>query len=243
MLVDPCCPRIHRHRLQLREILAGGWYAGWNPPIESAKFGCSPHFTRIAICPEIGYPWMIESCRAASSENVLFGKSSVPAIDRLILTSGVVRLRQQALDLAEEHNTGPGSSRMIPISAGDQRRRPPPELRQRPEHVVPLRAPGTPSPRSRMIVGAFSIRVLREQQVLRPPRDARASASASLSTVRLIPTSPPTPFSVNPNPSWIGVNSAEITMTNEKPTAWHLRLDQPERLDRDAVRSSSIAPL
>src|SRR4029077_3505833 len=31
------------------------------------------------------------------------------------------------------------------------------------------------------------------------------------------PRIPPTPFSVNPNPSWIGVNSAEMMMMNENP--------------------------
>ena len=65
----------------------GGWYAGWNPPIDSAKFGCSPQRTRSAICPETGYPSITESCRAASSEKLLFGKSSCPAIDMFNLTS------------------------------------------------------------------------------------------------------------------------------------------------------------
>ena len=68
-----------------------------------------------------------------------------------------------------------------------------------------------------MIVGAFAIRFFGNSRF--SDRPSRTSFPSSLLLiVRLIPTSPPTPFSVNPNPSWIGVNSAEITMTNEKLT-------------------------
>ena len=40
-------------------------------------------------------------------------------------------------------------------------------------------------------------------------------ASAVVSMPRLIPTIPPTPLSVKPNPSWMGVNWAEMMMTKE----------------------------
>ena len=43
------------------------------------------------------------------------------------------------------------------------------------------------------------------------------SASALTKIVRLSPNSPPTPFSVNPKLSWIGVNSAVIRISSEKP--------------------------
>jgi hypothetical protein len=38
---------------------------------------------------------------------------------------------------------------------------------------------------------------------------------ASLTKSRLIPHIPPTPFSVNPKPSWIGVNCTLMTIKNE----------------------------
>lgn len=45
------------------------------------------------------------------------------------------------------------------------------------------------------------------------PAPYRAVRSASASTRRFIATSPPTPFSLKPSPSWIGRNCAEITAT------------------------------
>ena len=43
------------------------------------------------------------------------------------------------------------------------------------------------------------------------------SASAFTKIVRFKPNSPPTPLSVNPKLSWMGVNSAVIRMSSEKP--------------------------
>jgi PncC family amidohydrolase len=48
MLADPCCPRSNAIGCSFGKSF-GGWYAGWNPPIDSAKFGCSPHVNRNAI--------------------------------------------------------------------------------------------------------------------------------------------------------------------------------------------------
>ena len=41
--------------------------------------------------------------------------------------------------------------------------------------------------------------------------------STSSNMLRLIPASPPTPFSEKPKPSWIGVNSTVTMKRNEKP--------------------------
>ena len=52
--------------------------------------------------------------------------------------------------------------------------------------------------------------------------------------VRLTPSSPPTPISVKPKPSWIGANSAVMMMSSEKPAlpsgSFVLRI--ADRLDR-----------
>ena len=96
--------------------LGGGVYAGWKPPIEKTKFGWSPQVTRIAICPDTGNPLITESCRAASIENVLFGKSSSPSIERFSLTSAASGFGSRHFTSPRITTTGPGISRMIPIS-------------------------------------------------------------------------------------------------------------------------------
>ena len=55
--------------------------------------------------------------------------------------------------------------------------------------------------------------------------------------MRFSPSSPPTPFSVKPKPSWIGVNSALMTMSSEKPAlaVRQPRLEQPDRLERELI--------
>ena len=45
------------------------------------------------------------------------------------------------------------------------------------------------------------------------------SPSATGSSVRLIPSSPPMPLSVNPKPSWIGVKLA-VTLTSIENRSW-----------------------
>jgi len=56
-----------------------------------------------------------------------------------------------------------------------------------------------------------------------------ASPSAWSSTLRFTPRSSPTPTSVKRKPSWIGVNSAMMTMTKEKPGSPQVHAGGPLR--------------
>ncbi len=94
-----------------------------------------------------------------------------------------------------------------------------------------------------MIAGAFATTFFGNSRFSVRPATTSARR-ASLLTVRLIPIRPPTPLSVNPSPSWIGVaNSVEITMTNENPPPGSFVSISPNALIEMLYASSSIAPL
>jgi hypothetical protein len=54
-----------------------------------------------------------------------------------------------------------------------------------------------------------------EEERARGCRSRTPDWSAVTETARWMPQRPPTPVSVKPKPSWIGVNSAEMTIRKE----------------------------
>ena len=128
----------------------------------------------------------------------------------------------------------PGISMMTPSDRLTSVGVPQPSLAIGPMRKVPC-CGGKNVRRSLMIRGALATTscgniTLRSRSVRTP------STSAGRFIVRLSPSRPPTPSSVNPKPSWMPVpNSAVMMISSEKPVraVRHPGRDEADRLDRD----------
>ena len=162
----------------------------------------APLDSRSAMSPLTVKPPTLESYRLASSENASWLKSSTPTTSKFSLTNALFQCRQPARTCPRMvSRIGSGSSRMMPELGLQHRRLAPPQpMIAIGPNVKRPSAGGKNAPQVVRIASAFFSgssgnstwsRVWRPHRVLQRRR----------STVRLIPSRPPTPLRVNPSPS------------------------------------------
>ncbi len=193
----------------------GGSKAGWKPPTLTTNSGSSPQATSRPISPVMVRKTIRESNSEAKKYSRLRSNSIAPAKLTCSLISGASSVGSTTLSTPTMAML-PGISMITPTEAVISAGVPQPILTIGPTRNVPCLA-GKKARRSLRIRGALATtsrgNITDSTAPLRTP-----SIRAGRFIVRLTPSSPPTPSSTKPKPSWIPPgNSAVMTISIENP--------------------------